>query len=178
MAELDPTRHYQPSSTDGGGVRSGGPYHWRPPARFLQCATKPFKTEIGSVSIPTLESIQGMMPEKDWEVINDDWAEHDLARGAQRGDALSRTSSAIATARSSNLADFARKGQMANYEAFRAMYEGRNASFFIPFTGVITWMSNPAQPSFVWQLYHHDLEPNSALYAVQKACEPHPHPDE
>jgi hypothetical protein len=39
-------------------------------------------------------------------------------------------------------------------------------------TGVITWMSNPAQPSFVWQLYHHDLEPNAALFAVRKACEP------
>jgi len=33
-------------------------------------------------------------------------------------------------------------------------------------------MSNPAQPSFVWQLYHHDLEPNSALFAVRSACEP------
>ena len=61
---------------------------------------------------------------------------------------------------------------MANYEAFRAMYEGRNAKLFNPATGVITWMSNPAQPSFVWQLYHHDLEPNSALFAVRIACEP------
>jgi beta-mannosidase len=52
------------------------------------------------------------------------------------------------------------------------MYEGRNARLFHPFTGVITWMSHPAQPSFVWQLYHHDLEANAALFAVRKACEP------
>jgi hypothetical protein len=71
-----------------------------------------------------------------------------------------------------NLADFVRKAQMANYEAFRAMYEGRNARLFKPCTAVITWMSNPAQPSFVWQLYHHDLEPNASLFAVKKACEP------
>jgi hypothetical protein len=32
-------------------------------------------------------------------------------------------------------------------------------------------MSNPAQPSFVWQLYHHDLEPNSSLFAVKEASE-------
>ncbi len=32
-------------------------------------------------------------------------------------------------------------------------------------------MSHPAQPSFVWQLYHYDLEPNSSLYAVAKAGE-------
>ena len=71
-----------------------------------------------------------------------------------------------------NLADFVRKAQLANYEAYRAMYEGREARLFHPSTAVITWMSNPAQPSFVWQLYHHDLEPNAALFAVQKACEP------
>ncbi len=170
MTQLDPTRHYQASSADGGGVRSSGPYRWRPPADFFR-VNEPFKTETGSVSIPTLESIQGMMPRKDWEVINDDWAEHDLCRGAQGGDAYP----GILRARYgdlANLADFARKGQLANYEAFRAMYEGRNAKLFHPFTGVITWMSNPAQPSFVWQLYHHDLEANSALYAVRKACEP------
>jgi mannosylglycoprotein endo-beta-mannosidase len=38
-------------------------------------------------------------------------------------------------------------------------------------TGIITWMSHPAQPSFVWQLYHYDLEPNAALYGAKKAAE-------
>jgi hypothetical protein len=33
-------------------------------------------------------------------------------------------------------------------------------------------MSSPAQPSFVWQLYSHDLEPNASLYGTRKACEP------
>jgi beta-mannosidase len=51
------------------------------------------------------------------------------------------------------------------------MYEGRNAEMFKSTTGVITWMSHPAQPSFVWQLYHYDLEPSAALYAVKKASE-------
>jgi beta-mannosidase len=69
------------------------------------------------------------------------------------------------------MADFVRKSQLANYEAYRAMYEGRNARLFNPATAVITWMSNPAQPSFVWQLYHHDLEPNSSLFAVKKSGE-------
>jgi len=51
------------------------------------------------------------------------------------------------------------------------MYEGRNARMFTGTTGILTWMSHPAQPSFVWQLYHYDLEPNSALYAAKKAAE-------
>jgi len=170
MAELEPTRLYQPSSTAGRGVNSGGPYSWRPPRAYYDYG-EAFKTEIGSVSIPTLESIHGMMPKEDWESINDDWAEHDFAKGASGSDNYRQTlENRYGTI--ANLADFARKGQMANYESFRAMYEGRNAKLFNPVTGVITWMSNPAQPSFVWQLYHHDLEPNSALFAVREACEP------
>jgi mannosylglycoprotein endo-beta-mannosidase len=51
------------------------------------------------------------------------------------------------------------------------MYESRNATMFKNTTGVITWMNHPAQPSFVWQLYHYDLEPHSSLYAVKKAAE-------
>ncbi len=170
MAELEPTRRYQPSSTSGAGVRSHGPYYWREPREFYRITDDFFKTETGSMSVPTLESIKGMMPEKDWETINDDWAQHDFARGAQRGD----TYPGIVAARYgtiANLADFARKAQLMNYEAYRAMYEGRNAQLFHQATAIITWMSHPAQPSFVWQIYHYDLEPNSSLFAVKKAGE-------
>ncbi len=169
MTQLDPSRLYQSNSADGRGVSSHGPYYWRAP-RFFYPLNESFKTETGSVSVPTMESIQGMMPEKDWETINDDWAQHDMAAGAQRGDEFGKTL-AERYGHIRNLADFVRKGQMATYEAFRAMYEGRNAKMFRETTGIITWMSNPAQPSFVWQLYHYDLEPNAALYGAKKAAE-------
>ena len=170
MAELEPQRLYQRSSTAGHGVNSGGPYFWRAPREYYNYR-EAFKTEVGSVSVPTLESVQGMMPRKDWNTINDDWAEHDFARGAQGGDWYPDT---LATryGRAVSLADFVRKAQMMNFEAFRAMYEGRNAKLFHPTTGVLTWMSNPAQPSFVWQLYSWDLEPNASLFATRLACEP------
>jgi hypothetical protein len=170
MNELERQRLYQPSSTDGHGVHSGGPYFWRTPREYYT-VDAPFKTEIGSVSIPTLESIHAMMPAKDWGTINDDWAEHDLTRGAQAGDRYP----VILGARYGqevSLPDFVRKAQLANYEAYQAMYEGRFAKLFQPTTGVITWMSNPAQPSFVWQIYDYDLEPNAALFGTRKACEP------
>ena len=170
MNELEPTRHYQASSTDGAGVCSGGPYKWRTAPAYYE-VDAPFKTELGSVSIPTLESVQAMMPQKDWENINDDWVEHDFGRGAQDGDhypaILASRFGSIA-----NLADFVRKAQLMNYEAFRSMYEGRFALLFKPVSGVLTWMSHPAQPSFVWQLYSWDLEPHAALFAARKACEP------
>ncbi len=170
MTELEPVRLYQPSSTEGRGVRSHGPYRWREPREFYK-VEEAFKTETGSISVPTLESIKGMMPEKDWETINDDWAEHDFARGNQGAEnypeVLAQRYGKIV-----NLADFTRKSQLMNYEAFRAMYEGRNAQLFKPTTAVLTWMSHPAQPSFVWQIYHYDLEPNSSFFAVKSASEP------
>ena len=169
IPELDPARLYQPSSTAGRGVVSSGPYYWREPEAFYT-PDAPFKTETGSMSVPTLESIHGMMPEKDWNVINDDWAAHDFAKGAQHGNVYPYIL-AGRYGRIVNLADFVRKAQMMNWEAYRAMYEGRNASLFAPDTGVITWMSNPAQPSFTWQLYHYDLEPNASLFAVMHASE-------
>ena len=170
MGELEPTRLYQPSSTSGHGVNSNGPYRWRLPREYY-VYSEAFKTEIGTSSIPTIESVQGMLDKKDWEQINDAWAEHDLAKGASGGD-LYPAKLAARYGKLVNMADFVRKSQLANYEAYRAMYEGRNARLFNPATAIITWMSSPAQPSFVWQLYHYDLEPNSSLYAVMHAGEP------
>jgi beta-mannosidase len=178
MTELEPVRLYHPNSNDGAGVRSGGPYAWRAPQEyytFPMTGARPeaFKTELGSVSVPTFESVEAMMPEKDWNTINDDWAEHDLCFGAQssRG-RLFQDLLAQRYGVSANLAEFVRKSQLACYESYRAMYEGRFAHLFSPSTGVLTWMSNPSQPSFVWQYYSHDLEPLAALYGTQKACEP------
>jgi hypothetical protein len=170
LTELEPTRRYQPSSTDGAGVRSHGPYSWREPRKFYIITDDYFKTETGTVSVPTLESIHGMMPQKDWETIDDDWAEHDFAKGNSGADKYP-AEIAARYGPFRNLADFVRKAQMANYEAYRAMYEGRNAVLFHPTTAIITWMSAPAQPSFVWQLYHYDLEPMSSLFAVMHASE-------
>jgi hypothetical protein len=170
LGELEPTRRYQPSSTDGAGVRSGGPYAWRAPRAFYRITDDYFKTETGSISVPTLESIHGMMPKKDWDSINDDWAEHDFT-GGNSGEQNYPTQLAARYGAFRNLADFVRKAQLANYEAFRAMYEGRNAQMFHPTTAVITWMSNPAQPSFVWQIYHYDLDPMSSFFGVMHAAE-------
>jgi hypothetical protein len=169
LDELDPTRMYQANSSDGRSVRSHGPYRWRTPRDFYW-VNEGFKSETGTMSIPTIESIQGMMPQKDWETITDDWAEHDFAKGAAGGDIYPEVL-AERYGRIENLADFVRKSQLANYESFRAMYEGRNADLFHPTTGIMTWMSHPAQPSFVWQLYHYDLEPNSSFFAVKSAAE-------
>ncbi|HKV98572.1 MAG TPA: glycoside hydrolase family 2 TIM barrel-domain containing protein [Vicinamibacterales bacterium] len=177
MAELDPARAFQPDSDAGRGVRSGGPYWWQPPASYYAegrgAPLTPFKTEIGSVSIPTLEAIHAMMPAADTEPFpNDDWAEHDFATGGGNNhSAQYLTMLASRYGDISTLPRFVRAAQMANYEAYRALYEGRFAKLFKPSNAVITWMSNPAQPSLTWQIYSYDLEPFASFFAVKVACE-------
>ena len=177
-AELDPARFYQPNSGDGKGVQSGGPYSWRPPVQYYASARgganiEAFKTELGCVSIPTLEAIKAWMPEKDLSDLNDDWASHDLCQGAQNGNTFPAAMSArYGTIAKGDFVDFVRKSQMAMYETYRGMYEGRMAKLFNPCSAVLTWMSNPSQPSFVWQIYSYDLEPLAALYGAKKGSEP------
>ena len=122
MAELEPRRLYQPSSTSGHGVNSGGPYRWRTPREYY-IYSEAFKTEIGSSSIPTIESTQGMLEKKDWEQIDDAWAEHDLARGASAGDTYPGTL-ANRFGKIANLADFVRKSQLAELRGISCHVRG------------------------------------------------------
>jgi hypothetical protein len=180
MQELEPSRIYHANSDEGHGVHSGGPYSWRRPEAFYTYPTsgrgvEVFKTEIGCVSIPTRESILAWMPEKDTETYpNDDWAEHDLAQGNNNGDRYVNTIGARYGSISGDhfsLAKFVHEAQMADYEAYRALYEGRDAKLFTGSTAALTWMSNPAQPSTCWQIYSYDLEPFASFFGARKACE-------
>ncbi|MBS1875667.1 MAG: glycoside hydrolase family 2 [Acidobacteria bacterium] len=175
VKELDPGRYYQSSSTAGNGVISGGAgYHWREP-RLFYGDYPAFNTEIGSASIPTLEAIQAWMPAKDLFDVNfpnDAWALRCLVGG--NGNPVDRPLERVLAKRFgpyATLADFVRKAQLADYEAFRAMYEARMSRLFHPTTAIITWMSNPALPSLVWQIYDYSLEPFGSFFGVQKASE-------
>ncbi|MDT8913172.1 glycosyl hydrolase 2 galactose-binding domain-containing protein [Amycolatopsis sp. PS_44_ISF1] len=187
-AELDPRRLVLTSSAgDTGanpvdGYTSGGPYHWVTPATHFGTNDgthwPPFHNEVGSYSIPTLEFVRKMLPEASWEHPDDFWADRDVnGNGGNGGGAgyLALTAQRYGEVR--NLPDFVRKSQLMNYECIKAIFESHAASMTgaapgrpYPRTGVIMWMTNPAQPSFVWQMYSHDLEAHSSFYAVQHAC--------
>lgn len=176
VLELDPLRHYQANSGDKLGFNSGGPYDYMAPVRYQRYLEDPsfnkretFKTEIGALSVPTVESIQGMFPKWHWDGITDAWGEHNFCAGGGRKQVRFMTTRFGAP---KNLPDFVLKSQMMNYEAHRAMYEGRLGRMFKPAQGVLLWMTIPAQPSFVWQTIQYDLEPNASFFGLKKACEP------
>ena len=52
------------------------------------------------------------------------------------------------------------------------MYEGWQHHMWDDATGIMTWMSQPAYPSLVWQTYDYYLDPTGAYWGIRKACEP------
>lgn len=74
--------------------------------------------------------------------------------------------------KASGTEDFCRKAQLLNIEANKAMYEGWQHHMWNDATGVLTWMSQSAYPSFVWQTYDYYYDLNGAYWGVRKACEP------
>ena len=176
LAELDPVRHYQPHSGDFHGFNSGGPYEWLPPVRYTRYLEDPqfnrretFKTELGAIAIPTYEAFEAMMPAKDLEGVTDAWGEANFAAGGGRS-YIRYMKDRYGAPRT--FADFVRKAQLMNFEAHRAMYEGRLARMFAPAEGVLLWMSIPSHPSLVWNLMSYDLEPHAAFFGVRQGCRP------
>lgn len=189
ISRLDPDRLHLTYSGGGVGAEpgdfsSGGPYHWITPLDSFNkgagSRAKTFLNEAGSHSIPTLEFVQSMLPQSSWECPDDFWADRDFngngGNGGGKGfiSMLTKRYGAIP-----NLADFVRKSQLANYEGIKALYESYISAMLGPITstvakpttGMIMWMSNPAQPSFVWQMYSYDHEQHSSFFAVKRACE-------
>lgn len=165
IATLDGTRLYFPNSA-AGIVTGHGPYDIKNVEWYFAHRGKTFHSELGIVAVPVVESMRQMMPARDLWPINDMWAVHDYQsprmplyteRIWQRyGPAVS-------------LEDYCRKAQMVNLESAKAMYECLQAN---QGGGLLVWMTQPAWPSLICQLYDYYFEPTAAYFGAKKACEP------
>ncbi|RZK36105.1 MAG: glycoside hydrolase family 2, partial [Hymenobacter sp.] len=168
IATEDGTRHYQPQSRYL-NLRTSGPwnYQWQPAKYFTDIAGG-FSTELGTPAVPTAASMRKMMDAKDVWPIGDVWYYHDLHSGQTAY--LRAIDSLYGTATS--LEDFCSKAQLINYDSHRAMFESWNSKLFNNTTGLLLWMTHPAWPSTVWQVYSWDYETFGAYYGSLKSCEP------
>ena len=127
-----------------------------------------FNTEMGTPSIPTAESMRKMMPAADAWPVSDTWFYHDLHNGQTEYLAAIDTK----YGKSDNLDDFCKKAQMVNYDSHRAMFESWNSRMWNNTSGLLLWMTHPAWPSMVWQVYSWDYETFGSYFGSKKACEP------
>jgi hypothetical protein len=197
VAEQDKNdRLYQPCSNSGGLSGSGWWMNRTPKSHFESSASNlgngyPYgvnygyglRTEIGTATFPTFESVKEFIPENDrWPLPTDDqlknedntvWNKHFLGKEAiNAGPDNYRNTVDKQFGVSSGLEEFCEKAQLLNIEVMKGMYEAWNDKMWNDATGILVWMSNPAYPSFVWQTYDYYYDATGAYWGAKRACEP------
>jgi hypothetical protein len=74
--------------------------------------------------------------------------------------------------KATGIEDYCRKAQLLNIETNKAMYEGWEDNIWEDASGIMTWMSQSAYPSLVWQTYDYYYDLTGAYWGAKKACEP------
>lgn len=173
-------RHYHPNShsdalTGSGPWRNFHPnwYFTKYPGGFGGDPGWGFRTEIGTAVFTNVESFKKFIPESSWWPRNEMWNKHFFGQSAANGGPdiyFNTVNESYGTA--SGIEDFCRKAQLVNIETNKALYEGWQHHMWHDASGVLTWMSQSAYPSFVWQTYDYYYDLNGAYWGVKKACEP------
>ena len=171
--KLDGSRIYIPSSK-GGKLMGTGPWTYNDPKWYYVTHSKGFCTELGINSIPTVDALKAMLdPSQYWPWQgNDAWAYHDYPTKTHGTVAPFRDAAETRYGVGKTLEEFILRMQMQNYTHHRVMFESFNSKMWQNCSGIFLWMSHPAWPSMVWQMYTSDFEPNASYFAIKKACEP------
>jgi len=161
--------------TGESGVKMRGPYQWVPPL-YWYTDTKlggphGFATEIGpGPAPPPLESLKRFIPEAELWPIGDTWSYH-CGGGPFRTLTVFNKAMDARYGPSRDVAEYARKAQVAAYESHRAMLESFGERKYEA-TGVVQWMLNNAWPGMIWHLYDFYLRPGGSYFGARKAGEP------
>ena len=167
----DGTRYYTPGSNRI-DLRNSGPYFYQEPDTYYTRWDRGFSVELGIPSPSTLEAFKASLAPTDQWPIGDAWAYHDWHQtGNGRIEPFMRKIEQEFGAGTS-LEDFERKAQMLSYNEHRAIFEGFNQHLWTPNSGRMLWMTQPAWPSNMWQIFNSDYDTPGSFYGVQKACEP------
>ena len=170
VAAYDPERKYIPESAEN-QVSGYGPYVVQDPKWYFGHAPKTLHSERGMPNVPALESVQEMLPEKDWWPMNDRWGMHDFVLGTMQS-GVKYLAECRRYGCFDDLPSFVRFAQMVNYENHKAMLESFAAN---DSNGLLLWMSMSAWPSMVWQTFDYYYDTGAGYFGCKTACQPvHP----
>jgi hypothetical protein len=173
-------RYYQANS-HAGNLTGSGPWTNFDPRWYFSRFPNGFggnpgwglRSEIGTAVFTNAESFKKFIPgDKLWP-RNEMWNLHFFGPSAGNAgpdrydDGInSRYGKAI------GIEDYCRKAQLLNIEVNKAMYEGWEDNMWEDASGIMTWMSQSAYPSLVWQTYDYYYDLTGAYWGAKKACEP------
>lgn len=163
---------------------SGSNLAWNnPPYPYGSDRGYGMRSEIGTATFPTYESIKEFIPAADlWPLPTDDalkndednvWNKHFFGKSASNANPVAYKHAVNSQfGESSGLEAFAEKAQFLNIEVMKGMYEAWNDKMWNDAAGILIWMSQSAYPSFVWQTYDYYYDATGAYWGAKKACEP------
>ncbi|MFJ7207026.1 glycosyl hydrolase 2 galactose-binding domain-containing protein [Streptomyces sp. NPDC098789] len=168
--------------TGASGMKMTGPYEWVPPRYWYDKragGAGGFNSETSAgPDVPTLDTLRRMMSPAELDSL---WKDPGAAQYHRSPSATFATLKLYDEALShrygppTDLTDYVRKAQLAQYESVRAQFEAyarhaKDASE--PSTGVIYWMFNSGWTSLHWQLVDRYLDQGGAYFGAKKANEP------
>ncbi|MGN7720478.1 discoidin domain-containing protein [Chitinophaga sp. 22620] len=181
VAAFDGNDRLYQANSHSDGLTGSGPwtnflpawYFTRFPGGFGGTPGWGLRTEIGTAVFTSFESFKKFMPDTSWWPRNKMWDLHFFGpsaanAGPDRYDDAINKSYGPAT----GIEDYCRKAQLVNIETNKAMYEGWLHHMWNDASGIMTWMSQSAYPSLVWQTYDYYYDLTGAYWGVKKACEP------
>jgi hypothetical protein len=171
LHEEDGTRFYSPSS-NAVNLRPSGPYHWVKPSLYFNELDRGFAVELGIASFPTREAFEHTVEPADRWPVSDAWAYHDWHQSEGGNTQELMRQLALQLGPFDSLAEFERRIQLFNYVDHQAIYEGMYAHLWKPNSGRMIWMTQPAWPSTMWQMYSSDYDTQASFYGIRKANAP------
>jgi exo-1,4-beta-D-glucosaminidase len=158
------------------GIHMAGPYSWRPPSYWFSGrydAISGATAEQGdNEHIPPFASLKKFIPPDKLWPINDAWFFH--AGSNPKNATLTSIRRAVDRRYgvSDDAEEFARKAQLAHYEATRAQFEAFAADGWDNDKMTIYWMLNNHWPSFFGHLFDYYLRPGGAYFGAKKGLQP------
>lgn len=188
LPKLDGTRWFVPFSnadsmsfnTQGGN--GDGPYGIQNINTFWAHRTYPFNSEVGSVGVGDVESLERFLPAANLvpprylgprtasskgdvptEQVDSVWTYHTYIGYEQYLQPYGAPK---------NIKDFGVKAQLVNYDQYRALMEGFSAHMWDWYTGSIIWKTQNPWTALRGQMYDYYLDPNACLYGLRTGSEP------
>ncbi|MFI6324234.1 glycosyl hydrolase 2 galactose-binding domain-containing protein [Nonomuraea sp. NPDC050556] len=164
------------------GMKMTGPYDWVPPNYWYnkrEGGAFGFNSETSAgPDVPTLDSLKRMMTPAQIDSL---WQSPSATQYHRSPSSTFNNLTIYHNALRgrygvpSNLDDYVKKAQLAQYEAVRAQFEayGRNFTDATnPSTGVVYWMLNSGWSSLHWQLFDYYLDQGGSYWGAREANKP------
>lgn len=172
-------RHYQPNS-HAENLSGSGPWASKDPRYYFTAYPTGLggnkgwglRTELGTAVFTNFESFKKFMPKENWWPRNEMWNQHFFGPLAFNAGPDQYDESVAAYGKPTGIEDYCRKAQFVNIETNKAMFEGWQDAMGEDASGLMTWMSQSAYPSMVWQTYDYYYDLTGAFWGAKKACEP------